>query len=229
MAETTLIIREDGKVDVCTQEEGVIVKKTTTFEAVADLFLNAAKEPPPPEPEKWLTSPVLPPGTVAYCASENGRIISLVMEWGPDVLPFQFEKTLFAAVPYPRLIFKMRISKGNENFRVYSVNVAAVKGKNMLEAGTPLWHYPYSHVQGTWMCVGSFAFPVVQKLTELRGLPRLILTTPNGDHHYDSDSNGSGLVLRQLLQAVDGTEAFPEDWLNPLELTLGDWLKDINF
>ncbi|MGB9847388.1 MAG: hypothetical protein ACPLRH_07770, partial [Desulfotomaculales bacterium] len=55
--------------------------------------------------------------------------------------------------------------------------------------------------------------------------PRLILTTPNEDHHYDADTNLSGMVLRELLQNVNGLEAYPPEWLVSLQVTLEEWLN----
>lgn len=39
--------------------------------------------------------------------------------------------------------------------------------------------------------------------------------------------NRSGLVLRQLLEELDGAGEFPEEWLAPLDLTLGEWVENL--
>lgn len=217
-----LRINEDGTVEVRCEQNGVVTETTITLASLAGLFLEATKEPQPEV--KWLKSPVLPPGTLAYAADETGCSIRLVVDWGPDVLPFQFESTLFPAIPYPRLVFRFWIERKEGLYRPWRVEVVAVKKKGRLSPNTSLWRYPYSHVARTDMCIGANPLPEVEELSELHALPRHILSLPNSDHHYGRETNASGLVLRELLQELNGREAFPDEWLNPLPFTLGEWL-----
>ncbi|MHB1126310.1 MAG: hypothetical protein ACYC2T_05040 [Bacillota bacterium] len=225
--ETVLVIKDNGEVDIRHEQEGVTVQKTTTIQAVADLFLEATQEPPPPEPEKWLKSPVLPPGTVCYKQTEKMDTIAIGLEWGPGVLPFQYEGSLFPAVPFPRLVFMFSLRKERKDqkyYRISTVQVAAAKEAGLLTPDIELYSYPYSHVTGTSMCFGSDPLTPVKDLHDLWKLPRYILTIPNGDHHYNISSNLSGMVLRQLLENVNEKPSFPEDWLAPLSMTLGKWI-----
>ncbi|MHB1418047.1 MAG: hypothetical protein ACYCX4_00440 [Bacillota bacterium] len=227
--ETILKIKDNGEVEIRHEQNGVTVQKTTTIEAVADLFIEAAMEPPPPEPEKWLRSPVLPPGTICFKQAEKSGIIDLGLEWGPGVLPFQYEGSLFPAVPFPRLVFMFSLHKEHKGkkYVISKVRVSAVKETGMLTPATELFSYPYSHVSGTSMCIGSGPLPKVseKKLCDLWKMPRVILTIPNGDHHYDSRSNRSGMVLRQLLENVNEKPSFPSEWLVPLSMTLGQLVE----
>jgi len=220
----TLTINPDGTVAVAYENGGTVARRETTLAAVAELFYRAVQDSA--EEEKWFSSPVLPPGTVAYRESQRGDRVWLALEWGPAVLPFTYFNTVYQAVPYPRLVFDFGLRRHYEGFTVSAVYLAAVAGAGPLRPGTRLYRYPYSHVaQDTRMCLGTAPLPLVRELADLAVLPRLILTTPNEDHHYGSWANLSGKPLRELLQEVDGLEAFPGEWLAPMDVTLGEWLN----
>lgn len=219
--EATLKIKNDGTVEVSCEDGGVVARYAVPFEAVAGLFLDAAREEQ--EEDCWLATPILPPGALAFARAEKSRAARLFLAWGPGVLPFDYEGTIFPAVPYPRLVFGFGLAETEAGWRVSRVEVAAVKERGKLAPSTPLFHYPYSHVAGTLMCTGHAPLPDFPELAALDAAPRFILTVPNSDHHYGHRCNASGMVLRQLLETVDGREEFPEEWLVPLGLTLGEW------
>ncbi len=219
----TLTINPDGTVIIACESGGTVARRETTLAAVAEIFHQAVQDSA--REEKWFASPLLPPGTLAYRENQQGDLVWVVMEWGPEVLPFTFYDTVFQAVPYPRLAFKFGLRRYPEGLMVHSVYLAALPEGEPLKPDTRLYRYPYSHVSGdTRMCLGDMHLPAVKDLTELVVFPRLILTVPNEDHHYDSRTNLSGQPLRGLLQDVNGLEAFPAEWLAPMEMTLGEWL-----
>ncbi|MGI9951392.1 hypothetical protein V3F56_03435 [Moorellaceae bacterium AZ2] len=220
----TLTIKPDGTVAVAYESGGIVARRETTLAAVAELFYRAVQDSA--REEKWFSSPVLPPGTVAYRESQRGDRVRLALEWGPEVLPFTFYDTVYQAVPYPRLVFDFGLRRHHDGFTVSAVYLAAVADVGPLRPGTRLYRYPYSHVaEDTRMCLGTAPLPPVRKLADLAVLPRLILTTPNEDHHYGNWVNLSGKPLRELLREVDGLEAFPAGWLVPLGATLEEWLN----
>lgn len=221
--EATLRIASDGTVEVSCEDGGVVARYTVPFEALAEVLVAAAREEQ--EEERWLATPVLPPGALAFARAEESRAARLFLAWGPEVLPFDYEGTLFPAVPYPRLVFGLGLAETEGGWRVNRVEVAAVKERGKLAPSTPLFHYPYSHVAGTSMCIGHAPLPDFPELAALDAAPRFILTVPNSDHHYSHRCNASGMVLRQLLETVNGREEFPEEWLVPLGFTLGEWVE----
>lgn len=149
----------------------------------------------------------------------------LALSWGPEVLPFVFENTLYRAIPFPRLIFKMGFRKKDDGYILHETYIVAVKERGRLAKDTPLFRYPYSHVDwNTRMCIGINQFPTIKTLDEAYKMPRYVLTIPNLDHYYDRGTNLSGMVLRELLENLDGKESFPEEWLSPLFYTLEEWV-----
>lgn len=227
MARTVLVLDELGTVEIQTENEGVVTRKTSTLQAVAELFMEVAQKEAPKQERKWILSQLLPPGVLCYRVREDETFAQLFMEWGPGVLPFQFGETLFPAIPYPRLVFKVTLWQKDGRYLIQGISVAAVAEEGMLTAKTPLYQYPYSHVRPgeTQMCIGTAPLGPVTELAELYSLPRKLLAVPNSDHGYNPfESNRSGLPLRHLLQNVDGTGVFPVKWLFPLPFTLGEWM-----
>lgn len=220
----TLTINPDGTVTVACENGGTVARRETTLAAVAELFYQAVQDSA--RKEKWFASPLLPPGALAYRENQQCDLVWVAVEWGPSVLPFTYYDTVFQAVPYPRLAFNFGLRRYSEELRVHSVYLAVLPEGEPLKPDTRLYRYPYSHVGwDTRMCLGDMQLPAVKDLTELAVFPRLILTVPNEDHHYGGDTNLSGMTLRELLQNVDGLEAFPAGWLAPMNMTLGEWLN----
>jgi len=63
-------------------------------------------------------------------------------------------------------------------------------------------------------------------LSDYEDLPRHIITIPNGTHHWNSDNNLSPYSsLRDVLCALEVEPGFPDQWLNPLKITLKEWLE----
>lgn len=225
---TCFFIDDNGRVEIQFQENGVTTVKETTLKALGELFIEAVKEPPPPEPDKWLITPALPSKTVAFKQSDKGHF-RLVMDWGPDVLQFQYEDTLFQAIPFPRLLFAFKGYKEDQKFKLQGISVVAVKTSGIIMDTTPLYRYPYSHVDSnTNMCYGYNELPLCSHLTNMQFLPREVLTTPNGTHHYNNQTNLSGMVLRQLLETLNGKKEFPKKYLAPLGFNFSEWLSKIN-
>lgn len=219
----TLTINPDGTVAVLCENGGTVARRETTLAAVAEIFHQAVQDSA--REEKWLATPLLPPGVLAYRENQHGDLLWVAVEWGPEILPFAFFDTVFQEVPYPRLVFDFGLRRYPEGLRVHSVYLAALPEGEPLKPDTRLYRYPYSHVAVDGrMCTGDMQLPAVKDLTELTVFPRLVLTTPNEDHHYGDWVNRSGLPLRGLLQEVNGLEAFPAEWLLPMEITLGEWL-----
>lgn len=221
---TVLTINDDGFVDLSYQENGVTIEKKTTIAEVAKIFVLAMEDEAAKE-EEWWSTPFLPEGTISYEESMKSGHVKLVLSWGPEVLPFVFENTLYRAIPYPRLVFKMGLRKKDDGYVLHETYIVATKEKGRLTADTPLFKYPYSHVDwNTRMCMGLNNFPAIKTLDEACKLPRHVLTIPNLDHYYSNDTNLSGMVLRELLETLDGQKEFPEEWLAPLPYKLGDWV-----
>lgn len=226
---TMLVLNEDGTVNAICDENGTIVTKEITLSAVADLFMEAMKDQEDTDLDNWFISPAFPPKTVAYKQNRRSSSFVLAIDWGPDILPFQYENTLFQAVPFPRLLIALSGEKdqGKKEYRISRIFVTAVKGMDPITDNTRLYHYPFSHVAGTQMCYGINQLPRTKSLVEMQCIPRVVLTIPNGTHHYDESTNRSKKPLRELLENLDGKKSFPERYLAPLKIAFSDWFSSI--
>lgn len=224
---THLVINNDGTVDMTVDDNGVETSKKLALSNVAMIFAKAL-EGSVDTKEHWLISPTLPPNTLAYKQSEEGSV-QIVFSWGSDVLPFQYEGTLYQAIPFPRLIFCIHGKKGEEGYSFYRIALVAVKEQGMITDETKLYHYPFSHVShNTTMCYGSNELPKTKKLTDLKDFPRYILTAPNGTDWYGKYSNMTEKSLREVLEILDNKKKFPNKWLRPLGKTFKEWVEGLN-
>jgi len=224
---THLIIKDNGTVDMIAKDKNTETRKTVMFSDIAELFALAIKDSMDQQ-ERWLVSPTLPPNTLAYKESEEGSV-QIAFSWGPDVLPFQYEDTLFPAIPFPRLIFCLHGTKVEDEVRFSRIALVAVKEQGMITDETELYRYPFSHVNcDTSMCYGSNELPKTKKLTDLKDFPRYILTTPNGADWYNKQNNMTEKPLRQILEALNNKEKFPYKWLRPLNKNFRGWIECLN-
>jgi len=221
-----LTINEDGTVDLYSTDQNTFSKKRVMLSDVAELF-QAALEASADKEEEWLISPTLPPNTLCYKESKSGSV-QIAFSWGPDILQFEYENTLFSAIPFPRLIFCMHGEKIGQEIRFQRIALVAIKETGVITDDTPVYRYPFSHVgYNTHMCFGANELPRVKKLTDLKDFPRNILTTPNGTHHYSELTNMTGKPLREVLQLLNNKKKFPVEWLRPLDCTFRKWIESI--
>lgn len=223
---TTLTLHDNGIVNVEIDDNGVFIKKDVSLHFIASLFAEAVQEVPDERNQKWFKTPILPAGTLAYHESELNHFI-LIMKFGPDILPFTFENTLYPAIPFPKLIFAFK-GMINKGFKTNEVYVIAVKKDDPLNHDTLIYKYPFSHVSvSTKMCYGLNQLPIYSDLLHIEALPRVVLTLPNTLDHYSSQTNSSNMNLRDMLEELESKEEFPEEWLSPLDYTFGKWLDKL--
>lgn len=224
---THLLINDDGTVEMTVEDNNTKMTKAVMLSDVAELFVSAIEGSKDKE-EQWLISPTLPPNTLSYKESEKGKM-QIAFSWGPDILPFQYEDTLYPAIPFPRLIFNMHGEKYQEEFRFYRISLVATKEQEIITDETELYRYPFSHVNhDTIMCYGKNELPKTKKLTDLKGFTRNILTTPNNSDWYYKQSNMTEKPLRQVLGMLNNKEKFPDEWLRPLDRNFKEWIEHLN-
>jgi hypothetical protein len=199
-------------------------KKEVNFNQVASLFLNNIV----PTTER---SMALPYGTVHYCSQEkNGVIYSekVVVMYQTVNRPFKYHKTTFASIPFPILLFKFIISSTTDTTENRLTDVKVKVGaitSTILKEKSIVYHYPYSNVydNGT-ICFGSNVLPNIKKLTDLSAVPELFLSGIQNDDMY-RNANNSGMVLRELLELLDGSE-FDNSVLKPM-CTYEDFINNL--
>ncbi|MBM7607265.1 hypothetical protein JOD29_000502 [Lysinibacillus composti] len=118
----------------------------------------------------------------------------------------KFQDVPFEDVGHPRLLFAISIDKSGA---VYSLKLAALKGKKPLAIDTPLYHYPYSNVykSGAVCWSGFRELPIDQ-------IPLMFLSTPNNNHLNDNTLS--------LFEKYKGKN-FPDTRLIEMNAKVEDW------
>jgi hypothetical protein len=171
-------------------------KVEISLEQLAETFLESMVPPQKREVE-------LPSGTVRYIAREWNGVIkdeTVAMEYETVNRPFKYYKTVFESIPFPKLIFLFTV----KDKRIKQAKVGALTGLRLKE-NSIIYHYPYSNVHSSGqICFGNNTLPKIESLTELYKIPEIFLSSEMNNDLY-SGANNSGMVLRELLELLDGT------------------------
>jgi len=127
-------------------------------------------------------------------------------------------------VPVPPLVTAARVSAGG---RCGAVHIVAVRERDLgcLGPSTPVYAYPYAHAGWNGLvCWGDYRVPAVRNPRQLETLPSQFLSM---EANHDLAGNVAvKMDIRQLLEAVQGKDRFPEEWLVKTG-TLGRWLVSL--
>lgn len=95
------------------------------------------------------------------------------------------------------------------------------------KADTPMFHYPFSNVSRSSICVGNNPLPKYKELRAISTLPDYILRLPNNDDMYDSRRTKLELGYRDLLEHLKGKDPayYYDEVLIPNGLTLKDFIE----
>ena len=104
--------------------------------------------------------------------------------------------TMYPHFPLPRLVFRFGLHMG---LRVQHCQMGVV-AEGRLTPDTPMFHYPFSNVNGFHLCTGGNILPECKNLYTLSSLPYLILEMPNNDDHFSASHNQLKLGYRDLLE-----------------------------
>jgi len=192
-----LRITEDNRVFLETAGE-TKTKKEVSYDQIAGLFIESMV----PAEEK---SVALPYGTVQYITKEkNGLPVkeTVILEYQTVNRPFKYYETIFASIPFPSLLFRFEVEIDNK--KLVDIRVGAVTS-TILRDKSIVYHYPYSNVHHDGrICFGSNVLPKIEKLSDLSAIPELFLSGIQNNDLY-SNANNSVMVLRELLELLDGT------------------------
>jgi hypothetical protein len=181
-------------------------KKEISLDQLAGLFISSLA----PLERKEIDVPY---GTIRYIVNEkHGVPISetIILECQPVSRPFRYHNSIFASIPFPKLIFKFTVAaKRIEVAKVCAV-IDAFPHKDSM-----IYRYPYSNVYTYGkICFGNNRLPEINNLQELSKIPELFLSGENTDCLY-AGANISDMALRELLELLDRAP-FDEGILLPM-------------
>lgn len=214
-----VITLEDGNLPHVEVTDGLMERAyDTTPEAIVNLFASSNGDDDAPSP--WLASPVLPPNTVLWATRNTEECLVLDIPAGnqPWVLNTGHDEATTHLIPLPRLLF-LFVRQGK---RIVEKALVAVADEGPITPKTALYAYPLSNVYDNTTCCWhvpdqSYA------LGDIPGLARAFFSTPNNWDLYNA-RNRSDLDYRALISQLTQRQAFPQEWLAPLQLTWADWI-----
>ncbi len=215
MSETVIRIKEDGRVMVEQDSDGIKgfkqIAPDTLVECINKSLLRGA-----------VHSGLLPPNCVSFSSYDDGNrdIVLLHPESRADISYFGTE---YKSFPLPKLVFGFRLTASG---RVGSCRLGVVENSGRLKPGTKMFHYPLSNVSGFHLCTGNNTFPRCESLHTLSSLPYYIISMPNNNDHFNHSLNKPGLEMRDLLELLKdkGPDFYYSDILIPNGMVLKDFI-----
>lgn len=171
--------------------------------------------------EEIVTSPVLPVGTIGYTtySTEKGRYtLTMFREACRSTLLYENRK--FKNVGLPATVYRIKVATPY----VTNISMWALPKDAPIRPETELYCYPVYNVGGTGsLCVGMNRLEASEPW-ELFKIPSIIEAMPS-TNAYPSRNN-SGLERDSLYKAIQGKD-FPDEWLTPAKITLGNIMKEV--
>jgi len=164
-------------------------------------------------------SPFLPKNCFKHVKTSNGY--EVYAEIPKQKWMINFNGNMFE-VGFPRLIFRYDCTrKSTEKGEKYSVEIAkivAVKGNERITGETPLYQFPYSHVESSGnVCMGGNKIEEIHCLTELETKHNLFFHSP-----FSTDWGAKTKLKKQLAELFSSDfnqKEFDDEVLLPMELT----------
>jgi hypothetical protein len=164
--------------------------------------------------EDPIESPVLPSNCIKFVWTNLNRQTSEIYIQVPKRRwDITFYKHRLQQVGFPKMIFKYRVERN----KVELSTIVAVKDNGPITLQTPLYHFPFSHVNDSgYVCMGGNTFPKIERIQQLETFHYLFLGSP-----FTSDYGAktlTGKPVNMLFQELINTD-FPDDWLVPITIT----------
>lgn len=164
-------------------------------------------------------SPLLPLNCLKYIeySSDRVKLYTVVEKRQWDI---EFNEIVLK-VGFPRLIFSWSIW----NKDVTLDKIVAIK-RGLLTDQSPLYHFPFSHVDhgsNNKVCMGGNVFPTITSLTQLETMHSLFFSAPfSTDYGAKTKSNKP---IWQLFSEVCNEKDFDDELLVPTTQILSDLFK----
>lgn len=121
-------------------------------------------------------------------------------------------------IPLPPMMF---VGRGR-NYYVYALR-SRPRGPH-----TPLWHFPSPNVSDNGsICLGNAPFPTCTTATIYSALHLFLEGSAFNDHLVQGRSATFPDDVRQLWELLDGQKRFPSHHLSPLNVTLGQLMRQL--
>ncbi|MFD1736262.1 hypothetical protein ACFSCX_06745 [Bacillus salitolerans] len=155
-------------------------------------------------------SPYLPRNCFKFLRGSGGLSYEVFVDIPKQQWNISFNNNPFT-VGFPRMIFQWGATKNsmdNKNkWQVRLNSIYAVKGTRRIDKDTPLFHFPYSHVNDSGnVCMGGNQFPEIDCLSGLETLHSIFLLSPFS-HDY-----GAKTTLKKPCWELFSTEFNQKDF-----------------
>ncbi len=214
-----VITLEDGHLPHVQVTDGVMERTyDATPETIVGLFAAANGDDESYSP--WVASPILPPNTVLWAKRNTEECLVLDIPAGtqPWVLDVKGGEPTALLIPLPRLLFLFK----RQGKRIVEEALVAVVDEGPITPKTALFAYPLSNVYDNTTCCWHLP-DRPYTLADIPGLARSFFSTPNNWDLYNA-RNRSDLDYRALIGELTQKQAFPQEWLAPLQITWADWI-----
>lgn len=215
-------ISQEGIVNVqLRKNQGDITKKTIAFSDFVDAINHSVVK----NDNDYMMLGAMPKGFYNGGISKEDSFFGIltVLE---RKYPAKYHEERFL-IPYPSLIFSFTVKKTRlVESAVYAATDASITDK------TKLYHFPYANVYGNGtICWGENSLPQIGCLEELQLLPELFFGSPYNDDLFRNEwiSKHDMHGMYSLMKSVSKMEHFPNEWLEPYSMTVGDMIKSAKF
>lgn len=109
------------------------------------------------------------------------------------------------------------------------MSMCAIQGKQRPTSDTPIFHAPlFNTYSDTRVCLGQVKIEEISEYKLIQRNEKSLLcgvnTHPNGQHAKCKYPNGLFAMWRDLL--ADASIVWDDAWLSPIDMTLGEWIKE---
>ncbi|MCI8521266.1 MAG: hypothetical protein HFE51_09915 [Clostridia bacterium] len=213
----TLHIKNDCRIQVETEEDGVKLVKYTDADSILKCLKLSVKL------SGWIESGILPQNCISYSGDASGNhFVAIVFD--AKKADIMFEKTEYINFPLPRLVFGFNIdAAGNiEEIRL------GVTEEGRLTPKSKMFVYPFSNVSDFKLCTGSNSLPQITSLHQLNGLPYFILKMPNNYDYYKEERTKLNMDYRSLLEHLKDKDSkyYYDNVLIEMGKTLNDFITE---
>ncbi len=167
-------------------------------------------------------SPFLPNNCCKYVETSMGY--EVYIEIPKKKWMINFNGNIFE-VGFPRLIFKydcVRLNGNEKGFRVELSKILAVKGNQTIKGDTPLYKFPYSHVESSGnVCMGGNSIGDIECLSELENKHNIFFHSP-----FSTDWGAKtklGLNVAVLFSSNFNQKEFDDEVLLPTEKSFNEF------
>lgn len=152
-----------------------------------------------------ISTPILPRNCIKFSQSVSHSYV--FVEIPKQRWDITYHKESFTKVGFPRMIFKYKVIQTEpESIKINIETIVAVKGNSNIISNTPLYHFPFSHVDTNGhVCMGGNELPDIKRVDQVSSLHNVFLSAPFGDD-YGVKVSKPGVTLRELFNQLSNND-----------------------